>query len=123
MAQHNDTGKYGEQLAVTFLREKGFKVLEKNWHHHHAEIDIIAIDGAVLVFIEVKTRSSTYFGEPAEFISPRKERLLIDAATAYIEQTDHDGEIRFDVIGIVLAAQKDPEIRYYKDAFFPGLEV
>ena len=122
MAQHNEIGKLGELLASKCLESKGLEILEKNWRHHKAEIDIIAKDGEVLVFVEVKTRTSTFYGEPAEFITPRKERLLIDAATAYMESINYNWEIRFDVIGVVLNPQGKPDIQYYQDAFFPGLE-
>ena len=122
MAQHNETGKFGEILALQFLQSKGLRILEQNWRHHKAEIDIIAKEGDVLVFVEVKTRTNTFYGEPAEFITARKERLLIDAATAYMESINHEWEIRFDVVGIILNDQDEPNIQYYKDAFFPGLQ-
>jgi len=126
MAKHIQLGNRGEKMAQAYLQKKGYKILECNWRFSRAEIDIIAKDGEVLVFVEVKTRSDDYRGRPAEFVTSHKENLLADAATVYMEQINHDWEIRFDVIGIVIrkSQSKPPsehiEIEHFKDAFFPG---
>ncbi len=119
MAKHLDVGKKGEDLAAAYLLEKGFKLLERNWRYSRAEVDLIALDEGILVFVEVKTRSYTAFGRPEEFVTERKEQFLAAAASAYMEAIDHDGEIRFDVIGVVLSEPVD--IQHFPDAFFPGL--
>lgn len=116
-----EIGKKGEALAVQFLEEKGYEILATNWRFRRSEVDIIAKDGPILVFVEVKTRSYDYFGEPASFISARKKVLLQDAAAAYMHQINHTWEIRFDIIGILLPTNKDVTIQHYEDAFFPGL--
>ncbi|MEM1119983.1 MAG: YraN family protein [Bacteroidota bacterium] len=121
MTKHLKTGKKGEDLAVQFLREKGYEILATNWRFRRSEIDIIAKDGKVLVFIEVKTRSSDYFGTPASFVSQRKKTLLQDAATAYMQEVNHTWEIRFDIIGILIRSPKDITINHFEDAFFPGI--
>ena len=121
MAKHLETGKKGEDLAVKFLHEKGYKILETNWRFRRSEVDIIAKDGAILVFVEVKTRSYDYFGKPASFVSARKKVLLQDAASAYMHEINHTWEIRFDIIGILKPSAKNMEINHYEDAFFPGL--
>jgi len=126
MAKHIELGIRGEKMAQEYLQKKGFQILECNWRFGRAEIDIIAKEGEVLVFVEVKTRSDDYMGRPAEFVTPHKENLLADAATVYMEQINHDWEIRFDIIGIVIRkSQSKPngeqiEIEHIKDAFFPG---
>ncbi|MDX1940811.1 MAG: YraN family protein [Saprospiraceae bacterium] len=122
MARHNDTGKAGEQIAKTFLESKGYRILEANWRYRKAEIDLIAKDGETLIFTEVKTRSTDLFGKPEEAITPRKERLLADAASAYMEQIGHDWTIRFDVISIIYYNEQHYQIEHFQDAFFPGLE-
>lgn len=122
MALHNDIGKKGENLARTFLESKGYSILEINWRYRKAEIDLIVKDGETLVFIEVKTRSTDLFGQPTEAISPRKKRLLSDAASAYMEQTGHDWAIRFDVISIIYYNAKHYTMEHFEDAFFLGLE-
>ncbi len=121
MAKHLETGRYGEALAVAFLKKKGFRILETNWRFSKAEIDIIAKEKEVLVFVEVKTRSSDFFGKPEDFITKRKEQLIADAASIYMKKIGHDWEIRFDIISILLKNQKDYSIEHFEDAFFPGL--
>lgn len=116
MAIHNDLGVLGEQLATEYLTEQGYKVLEKNWRYLKAEIDIIAIKQNTLAIVEVKTRSSTFFGNPEEFISKSKIKLLIMAANRYVEHKNLDVEVRFDVIAIVKNKHKT-EITYIKEAF------
>ena len=81
MAQHNETGIRGEQLAREFLLKKNYQILETNWRHEKEEVDIIAMDERELVIVEVKTRSTDYFGNPEEAVSEAKEQRLIAAAT------------------------------------------
>ncbi len=122
MARHNDIGQRGEALAQTYLHNAGFEILEQNWRHSKAEVDLIAKDGAILVFIEVKTRSYTYFGQPESFVTLKKKQLLAKAASVYMEQIGHDWEIRFDVVSVILPEGKPPQIQHFPDAFFPGLD-
>ena len=121
MAKHLETGKKGENFAVEFLKKKGYEILETNWRFRRSEVDIIAKDKKILVFVEVKTRSYDYFGKPESFISARKKILLQDAASAYMRKINHTWEIRFDIIGILLHNPKNIEINHFEDAFFPGL--
>lgn len=121
MAKHLETGKKGESLAVKHLKKKGYEILETNWRFRRSEVDIIAKDGPILVFIEVKTRSYDYFGKPESFVSKRKKVLMMDAASAYMSKINHTWEIRFDIIGILLPKKKEAEIKHFEDAFFPGV--
>ena len=123
MAQHIKTGEQGEALALEYIKDKGYQVLITNWRYRRSEVDIIAMDGKILVFIEVKTRSSDYFGKPEMAVNKRKKKLLIDAAAAYMQEIIHTWEIRFDIIAIVLRSDNDIEIQHYIDAFFPGLSL
>ncbi len=123
MAKHLDTGKLGEEAARRFLEQKGFQILETNWRHGHLEVDIIARDGDVLVFVEVKTRGSTWFGAPEEFVDKRKEKLLARAAAAYMEAIGHEWAIRFDVVSVVVGRKGQLQVRHVRDAFFPGLDT
>jgi putative endonuclease len=95
-------GKKGEDLALQYLRKKGFTLLERNWRFRHKEVDIIAADGRDLVFVEVKTRSNEWFGTPEEAVDDKKQRYLMDAAEAYIRANNIDTNIRFDVVSIIL---------------------
>ena len=114
------TGQKGEELARDYLIESGYRILECNWRHSRAEIDIIAQKNDTLIFVEVKTRSSRYFGTPGEFLSPQQERRIADAAYAYCIQVEHDWEIRFDLIEVLLIKGKKPAIQHFPDAFYPG---
>lgn len=100
MAEHNELGKKGEQLAADFLIENGYEILDRNWIFQKAEIDIIALKEDVLAIIEVKTRSSLDFGSPEEFVKQKKIQLLLKAVNAYINDREMDFEVRFDIIAI-----------------------
>lgn len=120
MANHNDLGVQGEQLAINFLHQAGLEILESNWRHKKAEIDIIAKDGNILVFVEVKTRSTDYFGNPEDFVSLKKQLRLADAAMVYLEKMNHDGEFRFDIVSIVKSPGGEQRLEHLEDAFFPS---
>ena len=119
MATHNDLGKKGEIIALNFLKENGYQILETNYRFSRAEIDIIAIYEKVLIFIEVKTRSKNLFGNPEDFINARKLELMMDAAYNYMEKIGHEGEIRFDVISILMPKNGQMHFDHFKDAFVP----
>ena len=121
MSNKKALGDYGERLASQYLEQKGYTIISSNWHCRFGEIDIIAKDGEVLVFVEVKTRSYDYFGAPQDLVSEKKETLLVDAANRYMEKIGHDWEIRFDIIGILMPDENRYTIKHLKDAFFPGL--
>ena len=118
MAEHNDTGLAGEELAAAFLSQNGYTILEKNWRFGKEEIDIIAQKEDALVVVEVKTRSGSFFGEPEEFVNRQKQKNLIKAVNAYIEKNDLDIEVRFDIIGVILTGNNH-RINYIEDAFHP----
>jgi len=118
MAAHNDIGKQGEEIAVKYLIDKGYEVLERNWHNVHKEIDIIAKDGEDLVIVEVKTRQSNENGDPDMAVTKHKQRMLIAAANAYIFKNRLDISTRFDIISIVLKGD-NPIIDHIEDAFLP----
>ncbi len=117
MAQHNDLGKEGENLAIDFLIKKGYQIIERNWRFKKAEIDIIAQKDNLLVMAEVKTRSTDYFGDPQEFIKPKQKKLLLLAIDEYVTSRDLDVNVRFDFIGIILN-KKETRIEHLEDAFF-----
>ena len=116
MAQHNELGKKGEQIAIEYLLKKGYFILEKNYRYLKAEVDIIAQKNNILAIIEVKTRSSTFFGNPEEFVNPKKIKLLVDATNQYLIEKDLDAEVRFDIIAIVINKNKIT-IEHLEDAF------
>ncbi|CAD0000764.1 YraN family protein [Flavobacterium chungangense] len=121
MAEHNELGKKGEDLAVEYLLQNDYKILERNWIFQKAEIDIIAKKDHFLAVIEVKTRSSLDYGSPQDFVKPKKIQLLIKAVNAYINDRekdfDDDLEIRFDIIAIH-KTQETFAIEHLTDAFY-----
>lgn len=119
MAEHNLTGKKGEEMATDYLLQKGYTVLETNWRFLNLEADIIAKIGKTLVIVEVKTRKSNYFGEPESFVNKQKQKNLIKAANAYIERNELDLEVRFDIVSVVL--NDEAAIKHIEDAFYPLL--
>lgn len=121
MAKQQKIGLLGETTACNYLQHIGYQVLERNWRFSKAEIDIIAMDAKVLVFVEVKAKSYTFFGAPEESISSYKENLIFDAANQYMLKINHDWEIRFDIISIVFDKALQPTISHFKDAFFPSI--
>ena len=117
MANHNELGKLGEQLAIKFLIKKGYEIKETNWRFQKAEIDIIAQIENTLAVIEVKTRSTDFFGNPEDFITSKKINLLVKAIDEYVNTNNLDVEVRFDVIGII-KTEKETKIEHLEDAFF-----
>ena len=95
-------GSEGEKLAGEFLENKGYKILEKNWRSGRYEIDIIAEQMNVLVFVEVKTRTNDYYGYPEESVNQTKQEHILQAAEDYMIQNDIIKEIRFDIISIII---------------------
>jgi len=116
MAIHNELGKKGEQLAVEYLQKKGYKILNRNWRYKKAEVDIIAQKKEVLAVVEVKTRSTDYFGNPQDFVNQKKIKLLVEAINEYVVSKNLDCEVRFDIIAI-LKNKSTFKIEHLKDAF------
>ena len=116
MAEHYDLGKKGEQLAVDYLINEGYKILGRNWRFQKAEIDIIAQKENILASVEVKTRSTNDFGNPQDFVNPKKIKLLVMAMNEYVIKHDLDVEVRFDIIAIT-KNKSDFDIEHLKDAF------
>ncbi|MFK7905638.1 MAG: YraN family protein [Chitinophagales bacterium] len=119
MAKNHDLGKRGEQMAAKHLFSKGYEILETSWRYSRCEVDIICKDGEndITIFVEVKTRSSDYFGYPEEFVSLAQQKRLAKAAEAYMYENELDGEMRFDIVAISVSPQKT-ELKHIEDAFF-----
>ena len=116
MASHNDLGKIGEDLAVEFLRKNSYEILDRNYRYRKAEVDIIAQKNDVLAVVEVKTRSGNYFGDPQDFISKKKIKLLVEAVDEYVNSKNLIVEVRFDIIAIT-KHQESYKIEHLEDAF------
>ncbi|CAG7623401.1 YraN family protein [Paenibacillus allorhizosphaerae] len=105
MSEHltkKQLGALGESSAANYLQQHGLKVLERNWRCRSGEIDLVAADGELLVFVEVRTRSSSGFGTPAESIDFRKQRQVIETAQVYLmHKKEYERQIRFDVVSVM----------------------
>lgn len=117
MAKHNELGKKGEQLAVDFLLKTGYKIIERNYRFDKAEVDIIAQQKDILAIIEVKTRSTTDFGNPQDFVKPKQIQRLVKAVDEYVTVNALDVEVRFDIIAIVKKGQGF-KIEHLENAFY-----
>lgn len=113
-------GKSGEDLAVSFLEEKNFEILERNYRFGHKEIDIIGKDKSTIVFIEVKTGRSKDFGSPEERVNLRKQKNMIEVAQDYIQKNNfRDVDFRFDVVAVSFE-KGNRKIEHIKNAFMVG---
>ena len=110
-----EAGERGEQIACEYLAARGYECVIRNYRYGHCEIDLIMRQGARVVFVEVKARSNTAFGMPAEFVNAKKRARLIAAAQGYLQQTGlTDAPARFDVIEVYLPGGR---VRHIEDAF------
>lgn len=120
MARHNDFGRWGEQKATDYLMQKGYRIIDRNWKSFKGEIDIIAMDGTTIVFVEVKSRSKNYLVAPELAVNRKKSISLCSAAGAYLKYNKLNFEARFDIITVVGSDESDMQIDHIVDAFaFP----
>lgn len=117
MAQHNELGKKGEQLAVDFLLENGYEIVERNFRFDKAEVDVIAKKKEVLAIVEVKTRSTVDFGNPQDFLKPKQIQRIVKAVDEYVTVNKLDVEVRFDIIAIIKNG-KQFDIEHLENAFY-----
>ncbi|NLY43811.1 MAG: YraN family protein [Clostridiaceae bacterium] len=113
MAEYKkDIGALGEKYAENLLVKNNYKILEKNFRCKIGEIDIIAQDGKYLVFVEVKTRNTAMYGCPAEAVNYYKQRKIIQVAQFYMAYKKYDGDVRFDVIEILIKLKRGVPVIY-----------
>ena len=120
MAIHNELGKGGEDEAVRFLEEQGYRIRHRNWRSGRKELDIVAEDGNELVIVEVRTRRNNLFGTPEETINGQKIRRIVSSADAYVRKFAIDSPVRFDIISLI-GEQSPWTIEHIKDAFYPPI--
>ncbi len=119
MAEHNNLGRKGEELAKQHLEAVGYEILDENWRFGKAEVDLIAYLDKTIIFVEVKTRTGNAFGEPEDFVDAAKQALLVSAADEFIELMGFNGEARFDIIAILFDQQGNYRLNHIQDAFWP----
>ncbi|MDD2247598.1 MULTISPECIES: YraN family protein [Proteiniphilum] len=120
MAEHNELGWKGEDAAVNYLKSKGHRIVKRNWKCHGYEVDIISEEGEYIVFVEVKTRTSTEWGNPEDSIGKHRMRRMIQAAGIYLKMNCIDKPARFDIVAVVWNKQQF-ELEHIEDAFLPFL--
>ena len=121
MAKHNILGREGEDIAAKYLEQKGYAVLDRDWHCGHKDLDLVVIKDNTIVFVEVKTRTGNEWGDPQDFITDRKIRRIVNSADAYLRFNQIDMDVRFDVISIV-AEGGEFKVEHIEQAFFPPIE-
>jgi putative endonuclease len=110
-------GRMGEDVAADILKGAGYRIIERNYRCRGGEVDIVALDGKTVVFVEVKTRSSEEYGPPQLAVDGRKQRQLTRAAMTYLkEKRLLTWSARFDVVGIVVRG-KSHDVEHIKNAF------
>ncbi|MFF0814264.1 YraN family protein [Rhodococcus sp. NPDC003318] len=118
MARNVELGAFGEELAVGHLVGRGMVVLERNWRCRYGELDVIAEDDAGVVFVEVKTRTGHGFGMPAEAVTYEKRTRIRKLAALWLrEQPRGWARVRFDVVAVVLAPGREPELTHLEGVF------
>lgn len=121
MANHNDKGKWGERIAAEYLIAQGYAVCETNWRVPPYEIDIVAMKGGRIVFVEVKTRKNDFI-DPAMAVTKSKQSYLVRAANAYMAKSKLPHEVQFDIV-IIVGDEKNYTLEHIPDAFYPPLKT
>lgn len=120
MSEANDLGHKGEDQAIEFLKQNGYRILFRNWTWGKHEVDIIAENKQFVVFVEVKTRSDNFQEHPRTAVTNEKQKSIIRAAEGYIQRNKIDKESRFDIITLIKKGEEF-EIDHIEDAFYPTL--
>lgn len=118
LSPHMQRGRTGEEYACSFLREKGYRIISRNWRHRHLEVDIVAQCSQTLIFVEVKTRQSGSPVEPWRAVDHNKQNHLIRAANAFLRREQLQLEVRFDIISLLLNGSQ-VQIEHIPNAFQP----
>ncbi|MGM9713964.1 MAG: YraN family protein [Prevotella sp.] len=120
MAQHNDIGKWGEDIAARYMSGKGWFIRHRDWRFDHKDLDLVCIDedDTTLVFVEVKTRTSLRRGNPVDAVDAAKRLNIINAASAYRRiYKKENRDVRFDIISIVGSPDTEYHIDHVENAF------
>ncbi|MDD5787270.1 MAG: YraN family protein [Prevotella sp.] len=119
MAQHNELGAWGEQIAAAYLADKGMRILKRNWRDGHRDLDIVGYMDNMLVVVEVKTRRNDLFMDPQQAVDRGKARRICTAANRFVKYYHIDAPVRFDIVAIVGMPGQPYKIEHIEDAFSP----
>ena len=118
MRTTSDLGAHGERIAAAYLTDSGLRVLDRNWRCRDGELDIVAREGAALVFCEVKTRRGVGYGHPVEAVTPAKQRRLRTLAQRWLAaHEEHAPDLRFDVVGVLVRVNRPALVTHLRAAF------
>ncbi|RVW09867.1 YraN family protein [Prescottella agglutinans] len=118
MGRNLALGAMGEDLAAECLTASGMRILDRNWRCRHGELDLVAVDGDTVVFVEVKTRSGLGFGSPAEAVTYAKQRRIRMLAQRWLSASErHWPHVRFDVVAVLVDRRREPEVTHLTAVF------
>lgn len=125
MAEHNELGKWGEELAAKYLEQKGYVIRDRDWRQGKLDLDIVAVadDGETVVFVEVKARKTNAFGQPEQAVDAKKIKRLVRAADSYVKSLGVSAPLRFDIVSIIGDQKEAQTIEHIVDAFNPMVIV
>ena len=125
MAEHNELGKWGEELAAKYLEQKGYVIRDRDWRQGKLDLDIVAVadDGETVVFVEVKARKTNAFGQPEQAVDAKKIKRLARAADSYVKSLGVSAPLRFDIVSIIGDQEGAQTIEHIVDAFNPMVIV
>ncbi len=119
MAQHNDLGRWGEEIAARMLVGKGYTIVARDWKDKHKDLDIVALYDNTLVIVEVKTRRNNDFRSPEQAVDYRKIKNITLAANRFVKSKCIDMPIRFDIVAVTGTDDNNCTIEHIEDAFMP----
>lgn len=125
MAEHNELGKWGEELAAKYLEQKGYVIRDRDWRQGKLDLDIVAVadDGETVVFVEVKARKTNAFGQPEQAVDAKKIKRLARAADSYVKSLGVSAPLRFNIVSIIGDQKEAQTIEHIVDAFNPMVIV
>lgn len=125
MAEHNELGKWGEELAAKYLEQKGYVIRDRDWRQGKLDLDIVAVadDGETVVFVEVKARKTNAFGQPEQAVDVKKIKRLARAADSYVKSLGVSAPLRFDIVSIIGDQKEAQTLEHIVDAFNPMVIV
>lgn len=119
MSGRGDVGRQGEQIAAEYLRARGYAVVDANWRGRGGELDVVATQNGQVVFVEVRSRSTTTGATAAESIGPDKQRRLLRAAEEYLARKEPNASARIDVITVLFRPGRTPDVQHIVNAVVP----
>ena len=110
-------GRQGEARAAVFLKQKNYRIVEKNYRHRKAKVDIIALKDNLLIAVEIKTRSTGFFGAPETFLKRQQQQRIVEAIDFYVKENQLGVEVRFDIVSLIKVGNGS-EIKHLKNVFY-----